>query len=216
MGDRVHALNINELESNPLGKDSGNEWVEIYSDIEMSLDGYFLQNGDGGIFNLSGDINGYLIISFQGLWLDNANETVFLKLNGQIIDEVPVFADSKNNDLTFSFCNNNWSIKDSTKGIDNSCTTTVEIPQEENEEELNNANLDDNLSIQNNVINNSINRTNFIEIKKSTKITLSNPSKLGSEEKTEVTSSYKIRIGIIYFFIGICVLLVILMALRKL
>ena len=211
----VSGLNINELESNPPGKDSGNEWVELYSDVESSLEGYSLENGDGGIFNLSGSINGYLVIVFSGLWLDNSNETVFLKLNGQIVDEVPVFADSKNNDMTFSLCEDEWVIKESTKGEENNCDNTAEEQtiQEEADEEINNS--DEILNSENNLINNSVNLVKLVEQKKSVKITLGNPSS-AKEKDGEITKTYKTRIGIIYFFIGICVLLVVLMALRKL
>src|SRR3989344_3390746 len=49
----VSAIRLNEIEANPEGTDSGNEWVELYSQDSVNLEGYFLENGDGGIYNLS-------------------------------------------------------------------------------------------------------------------------------------------------------------------
>lgn len=222
MGERVSALKITEAESNPLGKDSGNEWVELYSDSDLSLDNYFLENGDGDLFNLSGSINGYLVITFSGLWLDNLNETIFLKFNGDVIDEVPVFADSKNNDLTFSLCNNEWDMATSTKGEDNSCGQSApeEVIDNVVEDESSDSLIEED---NNNTVNSSVNsldnlvasKDNLVETKNE-KIVLSNPSKSNSDSGVEITKSYKTRIGVIYFFIGLCVLIVILIALRKL
>ncbi len=74
------------------------------------------------------------------------------------------------------------------------------------------------------IVNNSKNetpeKTQIVELKnspetpiKKEKIKLSYEKNGGGEE---FTSSYKVRIGVIYAFVGLCILLVILMALRKL
>jgi len=41
------ALRINEVEMNPAGTDTGNEWIELYNDGEISLEGYVIINNDG-------------------------------------------------------------------------------------------------------------------------------------------------------------------------
>ena len=98
-------------------------------------------------------------------------------------------------------------------------------PNNNEEEEGEETEDDDENPTQNNVVNNSVNSINsnlvpnLIEIsnnQKPTKITLASSSKKQSEESVELTKSYKTRIGVIYFFVGLCVLIVVLMALRKL
>lgn len=209
----VSALTITEVESNPAGKDSGNEWIELYSEEQISLDNYFLENGDGGIFTLNGSINGYLVIIFSGLWLDNSNETVFLKRNNEIISIVPIFADAKNNDLTFRVCEEEWEMKDSTKGEENDCENLVELNDVPIEKNIENEFVEE--KIIDKQENNNSKLIKLVDSKeiKSEKIVLGKSSKVNN---SEMTKSYKTRIGVIYFFIGICVLLVVLMALRKL
>ena len=43
----ISAITINEIESNPAGADTGNEWVEFYSNEEVNLEGYKIINNDG-------------------------------------------------------------------------------------------------------------------------------------------------------------------------
>ncbi len=57
----VSAVKISEVELNPEGSDSGQEWVEIYLNEETNLSEYSLINNDGGIINLSGNHSGYYV-----------------------------------------------------------------------------------------------------------------------------------------------------------
>lgn len=63
-------------------------------------------------------------------------------------------------------------------------------------------------------------KTQIVELKNSPETPIKKGKIILSSEKNEIgeeiTPSYKVRIGIIYAFVGLCVLLVILMALRKL
>lgn len=211
------ALRINEIEANPSGEDSGFEWIELYSEDNVNLEGYYLENGDGGKYNLSSSFSGYLIINFSGRWLDNQNETVYLKLNGEIIDESENFDDSKNNDLTHSFCNNEWLFIASTKNEENACEAAPEnintnnnLKNQEIEEKVN---VEESPKIKETIKKDNI-TNDFVELTetKNSKISLTN-----SDGKTnyEITRTYKVRNVIIYSFIGFCVLLVILIASKK-
>ena len=94
---------INEVETNPLGTDSGNEWIEIYSDVEVNLSGwYILDSGDDKHFfpNIS-IVNFYVLDSLTGLV--NTNENLSLvKNNDLIIDNTGNFSDGNNDDNTWS------------------------------------------------------------------------------------------------------------------
>jgi len=199
------ALRINELESNPEGEDSGFEWIELYSADSVNLDGYVLDHeGRGAPMNLSGSFQGYFVIEFDSLWLRNSNETVYLKLNGDLVDSVGPFADNKV-EKTYSFCDGEWEFISSTKNEENDCGTSSRNNEQDDEEP-------DEEVVQE------------VRLKTEKNITiLSNPDEsvnkkitLGKSSDSEVTRTYKVRIGVIYFFIGFCVFLVILIALRKL
>jgi len=127
----VSALEISEIESNPAGSDSGNEWVELFSDEEVSLEGYYLENKDGTeVQNLSGNFSGYFVVDLDGQWLDNSKEVVFLKKDGEIFDESPEISDGDNNGKTWNKCDE-WVFIESSKGEENSCPAEVEVVEEE-------------------------------------------------------------------------------------
>ena len=130
----VSALRITEFESNPLGTDSGNEWIELYNDGEINLEEYKLVNNDGGKVLLNGTISGYFVYIFEKQWLDNTDEKVFLYKNEELIDETDIFDDSKNSDMTWQLCDS-WEFKDQTKGEENSCEEDEEFKEEVEEEE---------------------------------------------------------------------------------
>ncbi|MGV8142906.1 MAG: hypothetical protein ACP5NS_04735 [Candidatus Pacearchaeota archaeon] len=102
--------------------------------------------------------------------------------------------------------------------------TTLEenFVEEESEEDEINTNVVESIPVESNLVNSSLNKVNLVEANdlkytevKNQKIVLGGKSNV-RESNIEITSAYKTRIGIIYFFVSICVLLVILMALRKL
>ena len=207
----VYALRLNEIESNPEGKDQGAELVELYSEDHVSLDGYYLENGDGGKFNLSGSFSGFFIVTFPGLWLDNSNETIYLKKDGEIIDETSSFSDNKV-EKTYGFCKDSWEFIESTKNEENPCGGQEE--NKENEEipkSINNEDKNSELKINEEITENLQN----ISYNPPKKITLGSDTSYELEE-FEVTKTYKTRLGVIYFFVGFSILLVVLIALKKL
>ena len=125
------SLKINEMELNPAGTDSGNEWVEFYSEEEIDLSEYKIVNGDGSEVILEGSCNGYCTYTFLGQWLDNENEKIILYKGQEKIEETPELSDTKNDNRAWSYCPG-WQFLESTKGKINSCQIT---PGDEEEEE---------------------------------------------------------------------------------
>lgn len=211
--DSVSSLRINEIESNPQGEDSGNEWIEIYSETEVNLEGYYLENGDGGVVNLTGSFSGYFAITFSGRWLDNDNETVYLKIGENIIDEYGAFDDSKNDELAYSFCDGTWKFISSTKNAQNSCENVNSgQPNVNNIQEIEEENDEPKIEKKETLNNSLVEQSSEITETKSSKISLIREDK----PVQEITKTYKTRIGVIYFFIGFCIFIVVLMSLRKL
>ena len=117
----ISAIRINEVELNPSGSDSGNEWIELYSTTETNLSGFSIMNNDGEEINLSGLFSGYYVYILDKQWLDNSDEKVVLYKEGNLLEETPIFEDSKNGDFTFNFCNSSWIFMESSKGEKNKC-----------------------------------------------------------------------------------------------
>lgn len=221
----VSALKITEIESNPEGDDSGFEWIELYSESNVNLEGYILDHdGRGSAINLSGSFDGYYILELQTQWLRNSNETVYLKNGENIVETVGPFTDNKK-DKTYSLCDGEWIFSTETKEEENSCrqkpntqtntnnnnnpNVNEEIEEEEESKEKSKKNSTIPI-IQNLKINNTIEEDEPAPKKK---ILLNQKSE---DEKVEYTKTYRTREIVIYFFIGFSALLVILIAFRKL
>ena len=153
-------LIITEFELNPPGSDSGNEWIEFFSEDEIDLEGYKIINNDGDEKNLEGIFSGYFIYKLEGQWLDNSDEKIFLYKNNELIFETDLTYDSKNNDKTLQYCDY-WFLGDSTKGEKNDCWDEVESEEDEKEDEDNEKypkkEIDENLTItkEENIVENN-------------------------------------------------------------
>jgi len=116
-------IRINEVELNPQGQDSYNEWLELYSNEKVNLSGWRLINSDGEEKNLNYVFQEYLVIPFEGQWLDNENESIKLINNeGSLVFQTPLLKDSLNNEKTWSYCNRDWVLANPTKGYSNDCS----------------------------------------------------------------------------------------------
>ena len=120
----LSAIKINEVETNPVGDDSGNEWVELYNRGEIILDGCKLVNNDGQEVELSGSFEKYYVYVFPKQWLDNSEEKVFLYCNGKLVDETDKIDDDKNDDSTWNNCDD-WTFAESTKEEKNNCIKII-------------------------------------------------------------------------------------------
>lgn len=211
----VSAVRINEFEANPSGSDSGNEWVELYSEAEINLEGYFLQADDKKL-NLSGSFSGYLVISFESQFIDNENEIIYLKKGEEIIDETEMFDDNKNNGKTWNFCEEIWEFLDSSKGEINVCqedsSNDGNESNDEEEEDSEDGDGEESSKEENEVI---YEKEEKIQSETTGKIILNSP-KENNANKEFVSSEQKVRNGVVYGFLTLCVFLIILLALRRL
>ena len=133
----ISAIRINEVELNPAGTDSGNEWIELYSKEEINLKDYKLVNNDGGEINLEENFSGYYVYVFSTQWLDNTDEKVFLYKNDELIDETDLFADDKNDGRAWSYCSSSgWQFIESTKEEENGCEKDVSEEEVEDIEKV--------------------------------------------------------------------------------
>jgi len=101
-------LVINEVELNPVGNDTANEWVELYNPTTATIDltGWAIKNRPAEnqltVAISSGTVgpNGYYTVTYSTQWLDNKNETLTLVDNNQHeIDETPWLNDTEYEDL---------------------------------------------------------------------------------------------------------------------
>lgn len=204
---QVSSIKITEFESNP--KDDCRdctEWTELYSEIEINLSEYWIENSKSNVINLSGIGKGYIKIDFGKRFLTNKGDVLVLKKSGEIIDETPLLKDEENNDMTWQLCDS-WEFKLSTKGEENSCVeeeeTEEDIAQEIEEEEKV---VEDN-EVDAEPIIAEISSPKDIELKM---INL-NPKVIKSENDNEkLNNNYAI-----YGFVFFCALIIVLFVLRR-
>jgi len=227
----IDSVQITEVELNPAGADSGEEWIEIYSPSEINLSEYHLVNNDGNTYKLNGTFSGYITIYFNNQWLDNSDEKIFLKKSDEIISITPILEDNKNTDQTWAFCDSGWVFGSSTKNRENSCSQpeeeTPNTPSNQPSEpdniiintssETQNNIISDNQFSQDQVTDNSPsaqdNSKSPIILSSDSK---SNTQSSNSERNTITTKQEKIRLGIILGFTILTVFLLILLALKRL
>src|SRR4030042_3738878 len=104
LANLVPALRINEVDSNPEGFDAKNEWVELYSESEIDLEGWRIENSDQQSKELEGVFQGYIIINFSTQWLDNSEESLSLYEGDLLKDSITSFQDSYNDNRTWQYC----------------------------------------------------------------------------------------------------------------
>ncbi len=96
-------LYINEIELNPQGTDSGNEWAELYNDgLQVNLDGWYIQDKAGKNFSLPSltITNFFVLDSLTGL---NNNDEELRLFNGNFLeDQTPSLDDAGDNLNTWS------------------------------------------------------------------------------------------------------------------
>lgn len=119
---------INEVELNPIGSDSGNEWVEFFNDDwnndekEIDLEGWKIFNNDGDELVLNFSFSEYYVFEFENQWLDNSDEKVILvDKEGREIWDTGIIVDSKNNDKTFQYCEDKYIFISNTRKKENDC-----------------------------------------------------------------------------------------------
>jgi hypothetical protein len=152
---------INEVELNPPGTDSGNEWVELLNPATspVNIGGWTISTTAGVTVTVTipqGTIiqpEGYFVYTHYAQWLDNSNECVVLRdASHSEVDRTPVLSDSANDANSWSRCPNgvntdssaDWRFQLSTKGVSNgkvsssiSCNVTLPQPSAGNTAKVN-------------------------------------------------------------------------------
>jgi len=199
------ALRINELELNPLGTDTGKEWIELYNDGEIDLAQYKLINNDGDELDLIGIFSEYYVYKFDRQWLDNTDEKIFLYYGNDLIDETELLNDNKNNDKTWNYCSG-WEFTDPTKEGKNICEKSEKNDSELNAEEVTNETKiyeNKGKSIENYSIKKEPSILNQVKL---------NPKDIKEEENSEGLNNKNYAI---YSFIIFCILLAGLFVMKK-
>lgn len=129
---RVNAVRINEVELNPPGEDSGNEWIEFYSDSVANLDGWRVENVKGKNLSLNFSFSDYRTIITPYSFL--ANDKQKLKLfndKSELVGETEVISDTSNDARSWQYCSDKWIFKNASKGESNKCDEEqiIEEPQ---------------------------------------------------------------------------------------
>ena len=100
---------INEVETNPRGRDAGNEWIELYNPTSSNIDiGNFAVQTSSRLFTLTipaGTVieaGQFYVIKFEGERLSNILETLTLvDPAGNRVDRTPSLPDRFNDDRTW-------------------------------------------------------------------------------------------------------------------
>ncbi len=100
---------IIEVEPNPAGADSGNEWARLFNSGKdsVNLSGWSINSTHGEIksYRLSGNISACedRIIIFPGQFIDNENESLILYDDtGKVVDSTSKINDNANTNLTWT------------------------------------------------------------------------------------------------------------------
>jgi hypothetical protein len=127
---------INEVEQDPLGTDTGNEWVELYNPTANIIDinGWTVSTTAGITVTItipsgtSIQASGYYVITYGSQWIDNKGESLILRdATSNEVDRTPSFNDTDNNGFSWQRYPNghdtdsssDWSFRVSTKGASN-------------------------------------------------------------------------------------------------
>jgi hypothetical protein len=115
----VVAIEITEVELNPPGKDTGNEWIEIYSKEQINLSNYIFKNNDGDELTINDSFKDYFIYYFPSQWLDNKDEKIFVYFESTLIQETKLFEDTENDEKNWQLCQEEWFFQEQTKNKTN-------------------------------------------------------------------------------------------------
>jgi competence protein ComEC len=128
---RSTPIKINEVELNPEGQDSGNEWIELFnpSDQTVDISGWTVKSthGDTNTYTLPQGTtlspNQHWVINFTDQFLDNTNESAVLYDDlGNEVDRTPLLSDPNNNYTTWqreTDGSERWMLKPETKDTSN-------------------------------------------------------------------------------------------------
>ena len=116
-------ITINEVELNPVGGDSGNEWIELYSPDFINITNFVISSSNGRNMSFNASFSGYYILITSYNLLTNINNALYLiDNNSALLFSTINFSDSSDDIRTWQYCDGNWTFRDSSKGYENNCT----------------------------------------------------------------------------------------------
>lgn len=216
------AIKINEVELNPSGSDAGFEWVEFFSEEEISLNEYKIVNGDGNEIQLTEKFSGYYVYELEKQWLDNKDEKIILYKGSELIDETGILNDDKNNQKTWGWCDG-WIFDEPSKGGENKCKqkATKDIIPIETKEEPKTENTNEEVAqqiIETPSISTQAVKETSAEADDKEKIYLASTQSIKNQENNEVlfeSKNEKIKSYTIYGFALFCIFVIAIILLRK-
>ncbi|MFQ5941385.1 MAG: lamin tail domain-containing protein [Nitrososphaerales archaeon] len=132
---QVDLLLVNEIELNPEGPVSGNQWIELYNpgDVLLDLTGFLIKGTQlGRTIQVSQGLviepNGYIVITFQSRVLSERAESLVLLTSDSVeLNRTPILSDEADDDRTWQRFPNgvhtdtmrDWHFRNSTFGITN-------------------------------------------------------------------------------------------------
>jgi hypothetical protein len=109
-------IEITELEFNPAGMDTGQEWIEFFSEQEIDFENVFLKDSDNDTFFLNLSFQGVYVYEFSGRWLDNDDNLISIIYNNETLFETPLLSDNENDERTWQLVDSEWKFQNPTKG----------------------------------------------------------------------------------------------------
>lgn len=129
------AIRINEVELNPAGSDSGNEWIEVYSPQETSIDGWSIENVKGKQIGLNGSFSDFKVIMTPYNFLTNDKQKLILYDDSKNrVDETDVISDTSNDDRSWQYCGDGWVFFIASKEEENNCKDVSENSTKEDKQ----------------------------------------------------------------------------------
>jgi len=129
-------IRINEVELNPPGTDNGNEWIELYSSDNVTLEKWRIESSNGRNMTFNASFSGYYILIGSYNLLTNENNSLTLRdNNGNSIFSVSSLKDSANDARSWQYCDGEWIFTEDTKNSENNCQ---EDEEQDEEPEINN------------------------------------------------------------------------------
>jgi hypothetical protein len=238
------SLRINEVELNPVGGSSGREWIELYNENSQQIDisGWIVYDGLSSptkIFTMPNNTilqsNLYYIIELNYSKLNNDGD--FVTLYNSLMQQVdqtpktPPLKDSNPGIKTQQYCSSGYVFAEATKNSENNCPSEENVsvpnptqePPAEPQNETNESSSEtppeatsDNSSPEDNSYLAPPQVAPATSPAKVNRIVLNQPKLSASSNSIFSTKDDKFRFGLIVGFMILSVILIILLALKKL
>lgn len=128
----VSGVRINEVELNPPGDDNYNEWIELYSDSQIDIINWRIENAAGKNMSFNASFSNYYVFNTSYSLLTNTNQKIKLfDSNGTLISETAVINDSYDDIRTWQYCSG-WVLLNSSRGLENICTSNDSLSNQTN------------------------------------------------------------------------------------